>query len=138
MLSRRDEFAKAAMQGLLAGQRYDPDSIIRQSIGAADALIAKLDEGLIREAMPDEVDKALRYEIARLRTELDKAEGLKAMYMRDCGEYLIREEKALEELARYKEPLTDEQASTLTGELGAGCGVWKDRDREIRRVRGGE
>jgi hypothetical protein len=48
-LSRRDEFAKAAMQGLLSNNGLEPDPdngtyITDYALAHADALIAKLDE----------------------------------------------------------------------------------------------
>lgn len=40
----RYEFAKAAMQGLLAAGSYEPYAIALKSIAVAEALLAKLEE----------------------------------------------------------------------------------------------
>ncbi len=82
MLSRRDEFAKAAMQKLIPEDmnkvRCDslgsmtPERIAHRAMVYADALIAKLAEG---QPALVERNMAIPCEIARLRAELAKYTG---------------------------------------------------------------
>lgn len=84
MLSRRDEFAKAAMQGMLANQAWDYSdhgSACREAVRYADTLIAKLDEGQ-PVGHSGQLPRDSEYhnpkdwmEITRLRAELESLRG---------------------------------------------------------------
>jgi hypothetical protein len=117
MLSRRDEFAKAAMHAMTTRRQVEAGEVADGAYAIADAMEARaqLDEGqddAPRRCIETMVDQ--HAEIDRLRAEL----------------------------ARYTSDLTDEQARAAWN-LWDGCGTlgatgMKDRDAAIRRVRGGE
>ena len=117
MLSRRDEFAKAAMQGMMAHGWCDgnDDYTIGSAVAAADALIAKLDEGRDDD------------EYSKLRIDHDK-----------MFDEVVR---LRAELARYTSDLTDEQARDVYQRWVPNPAGPEETthswDAAIRRVRGG-
>ena len=122
-LSRRDEFAKAAMQGILSFDYSYPDGqLAKCAIACADALLAALgDEPVFDEGGP-KVPEHWVITIEDVKAATAEIASLKA------------------ELAKYTCDLTDEQAQAAwdlwdgVGDMAMGM---KIRDVAIRKVRAG-
>ena len=151
MLSRRDEFAKAAMEGWVAGlgevldEYIDDDKcfaehqakVAEAAVGYADALIANLDGNTNTISGACDLCPAWRAEIASLRAELDEQRAYAVSYGREVFELRA-------ELAKYTGDLTQEQAwkafnDTPLVELGDGpVAMVRAQDVAIRKARSGE
>ena len=143
MLSRRDEFAKAALQGAMAnphnGERYQ-DKVIADVLSAADAILAALgDDPVFDEGQDDDEYSKLRIdhdkmfdEVVRLRAEMGGGQEvttndlllsknaeisrLRAAFDKSNGALTLAKERIVElhdKLARYTSDLTDEQCQSV-------------------------